>query len=263
MALQLIEPARESGRHECQRHSEAAQRETVLDWQQQRGPHNRFGIIEFCGPYYEFPENIDGGDVHSYLRETLPKLTGITFDPPLEFQRLHRLGPKQRDDANRPRPIIACLLRHVQTRQLLQADRAHSPFRLDDLEVRLMADFSKETSERRRAFLSLRPCLRLHLLDVKYGLFEPARMWITKNGVSRDFCDPDDLQVFQEGLQNQTQSMDTASSIRSQDPPGPLLGAALSIPAPDDMGRTTVGSHPRGRDLEILMKSHDNRGEVL
>ncbi|KAJ1184243.1 hypothetical protein NDU88_001051 [Pleurodeles waltl] len=132
--------------------------------------------------------------------------------------QVHRLGPKQRDDANRPRPIIACLLRHVQTRQLLQAARVHGPFRLDDLEVRLTANFSKETSEPRRAFLTLRP--RLHQLDVKYGLFEPARMLITKNGVSRDFYDPDDLQVFLEGLQNQTQSMDTASSIRSQDLPG-------------------------------------------
>ncbi|KAJ1157115.1 hypothetical protein NDU88_009830 [Pleurodeles waltl] len=43
--------------------------------------------IRFLG----FPENIEGMDIHSYLRETLPKLTGITFDPPLEFQRVHRL----------------------------------------------------------------------------------------------------------------------------------------------------------------------------
>ncbi|KAJ1124291.1 hypothetical protein NDU88_002752 [Pleurodeles waltl] len=88
-------------------------------------------------------------------------------------------------------------------------------------------------------------------------------MWITKNGVSRDFYDPDDLRLFLEGLQNQTQSMDTASSIRSQDPPGPLLSVALSTPAPEDMGRTTAGSHPRGRDLERLTKSHDGRGQVL
>ncbi|KAJ1159997.1 hypothetical protein NDU88_000499 [Pleurodeles waltl] len=85
-------------------------------------------------------------------------------------------------------------------------------------------------------------------------------MWITKNGVSRDFYDHDDLQVFLEGLRSQTQSMDTASSIRSQDPPGPLLSVALPTPAPEDMGRTTAGSHPRGRDLERLTKSHDDMG---
>ncbi|KAJ1090182.1 hypothetical protein NDU88_003317 [Pleurodeles waltl] len=64
-------------------------------------------------------DRIEGADIHSYLRETLPKLTGLTFDPPLEFQRVHRLGPKRRDNANHPLPIIPCLLRHVQTRQLL------------------------------------------------------------------------------------------------------------------------------------------------
>ncbi|KAJ1116966.1 hypothetical protein NDU88_005167 [Pleurodeles waltl] len=158
-------------------------------------------------------------DIHSYLRETLPKLTGITFGPPLEFQRVHRLGHKRWDDTNRPHPIIACLLHHVQTRQLLQVARAHSPFRSDDLEVRLTDDFSKETSERRRAFLSLRP--RLRQLDVKYRLFELARMWITKNGESRDFHDPEDLQVFLEGLQNQNQSMGTETPIHP-DMLGPL-----------------------------------------
>ncbi|KAJ1129185.1 hypothetical protein NDU88_007556 [Pleurodeles waltl] len=78
---------------------------------------SRRNNVRFLG----FPENIEGADIHSNLRETLPKLTGITFDPPLEFQRVHRLVPKWQDGANRPRPIIACLLCHVQTRQLLQA----------------------------------------------------------------------------------------------------------------------------------------------
>ncbi|KAJ1180581.1 hypothetical protein NDU88_005802 [Pleurodeles waltl] len=86
-----------------------------------------------------------------------------------------------------PENIEACLLCHVQTRQLLQAARAHGPFRLDDLEVRLTADFSKETSDRRRAFLAHRS--RLRQSDMKYGLFEPAKMWITKDGESRDFYD--------------------------------------------------------------------------
>ncbi|KAJ1218962.1 hypothetical protein NDU88_006533 [Pleurodeles waltl] len=138
-----------------------------------------------------FPENIDGADIHSYLRETLPKLTGLTFGPPLEFQRVHRLGSKQRDKANRPCPIIACLPQHVQTRQLLQVARAHGPFRMDGQETRLTADFSKETSERWKAFLALG--LRLRQLEVKYGLFELAKMRVTKNGVSKDFYNPEDL----------------------------------------------------------------------
>ncbi|KAJ1151855.1 hypothetical protein NDU88_004634 [Pleurodeles waltl] len=84
--------------------------------------------------------------------------------------RVHRLGPKRQDGKGRPRPIIACLLRHGQARQLLQPARTQGPLRLGTLEIRLSADFSKETADRRRAFLSLRP--RLRHLDVKFGLFD-------------------------------------------------------------------------------------------
>ncbi|KAJ1143905.1 hypothetical protein NDU88_010207 [Pleurodeles waltl] len=70
---------------------------------------------------FGFPENEEGSDVQAFLGSVLPKLTSLTFDPPLEFQRVHRVGPKRPDGAARPRPIIACLLRHAQTRQLLQA----------------------------------------------------------------------------------------------------------------------------------------------
>ncbi|KAJ1214589.1 hypothetical protein NDU88_002207 [Pleurodeles waltl] len=121
-----------------------------------------------------FQEGIEGADILSYLQDTLSKLTDITFDPPLEFERVHRLGPKRQDGKGRPRPIIACLLRQGQARQLLQAARTQGPLQLCTLEIRLSPDFSKETADRSRAFLSLRP--RLHHLDVKFSLFELARM---------------------------------------------------------------------------------------
>ncbi|KAJ1105236.1 hypothetical protein NDU88_002644 [Pleurodeles waltl] len=66
--------------------------------------------------FFGFPENIKGADIHSYLRETPPKLTGITFDPPLEFQRVHRLSPKWQDDTSRPaqsQPIYCVMCRPV------------------------------------------------------------------------------------------------------------------------------------------------------
>ncbi|KAJ1082762.1 hypothetical protein NDU88_002927 [Pleurodeles waltl] len=50
-----------------------------------------------------FPETIEGEDMLSFLRETLPKLTDIAFDPLLEFQRAHRLGPKRPSTTARPR----------------------------------------------------------------------------------------------------------------------------------------------------------------
>ncbi|KAJ1201482.1 hypothetical protein NDU88_005291 [Pleurodeles waltl] len=207
-----------------------------------------------------FPEGIEGTDLTSFLRDTLPKLTDTTFDPPLEFERVHRLGPKRQDGKGLPRSIIACLLRQCQARQLLQTARAQGPLKLCTTEIQLSADFSKETVDRRRAFLSLRP--RLHHLDVKFGLFEPARMWITTNGDSRTFFDPEDLRTFLDKLQEQAQPMET-TTLPLQD----IQGIPSETNHPEAIFNpergTTMDPQPRGRDLERRTKSHDDRGQVL
>ncbi|KAJ1088520.1 hypothetical protein NDU88_001677 [Pleurodeles waltl] len=156
--------------------------------------------------------------------------------------------------------IEVCMLHHMQARQLLQAARMQGPFWSGTLEIRLTADFSKETAERRKAFLSLRT--RLCHLDMKFGIFEPARMWITKNRESRNFYDPEDLRKFLEGLQDQTQSMDMMAQT-PQDIRGLSSGAAHSASTSESGGRLTTDPQARRRDLERLTKSYDNRGQVL
>ncbi|KAJ1198961.1 hypothetical protein NDU88_002799 [Pleurodeles waltl] len=136
------------------------------------------------------PENEEGTD----MQATLPKLTSLDFDPLLEFQRAHRVGPKRSDKSSKPRPIITCLLRHNQTRQILQAARSHGFFQIGQHDIQITADYSKDTNERRKAFLALRP--RLHQLEMKYGLFDPERMWVTKNGVFKDFYNPEELRFL-------------------------------------------------------------------
>ncbi|KAJ1118736.1 hypothetical protein NDU88_006923 [Pleurodeles waltl] len=122
------------------------------------------------------PENEEGTDIQAFLSSTLPKLALLNFDPPLEFQRVHRVGPKRAVTSLRPRPIIACLLRHNQARQILQTACSHGHFRIGQHDIRITADYSKETNKRRKAFLALRP--RLRQLEMKYGLFDPARMFV-------------------------------------------------------------------------------------
>ncbi|KAJ1150434.1 hypothetical protein NDU88_003225 [Pleurodeles waltl] len=204
----------------------------------------------------------DGGRRYPLL-PMLPILTDITFDPSLEFQRAHRLGPKRQDGKGRPRPIIACMLHHGQARQLLQTARTQGPLRLGTLEIRLSANFSRETAEQRSAFLSLRS--RLCHLDVKFGLFEPAWMWITKNGESRTFYNPEDLRMFSEGLQDMSQTMETTpqSSPPPQDVQGQALGAGQPEALLDSDRRTATDSPIRGRDLERQTKNYDDRGQVL
>ncbi|KAJ1097978.1 hypothetical protein NDU88_003094 [Pleurodeles waltl] len=180
-----------------------------------------------------FPENIEGVDIYSYLRETLPKLAGITFDPPLEFQRVHRLGPKRRDGTNRPHPIIACLLRHVQIRQLLQLAQAHGPFRSDALKVRLTDNFSRDPRMQEDILVS--PTSPLNRRTCKY-------FW-------RDFRTRPSPWTWR--LRSIQTCWDRSRS------------AALSTTAPEVVGRTTADSHSRGRDLERLTKSHNDRGQAM
>ncbi|KAJ1203808.1 hypothetical protein NDU88_007589 [Pleurodeles waltl] len=60
------------------------------------------------------PENEEGTDIQAFLSSTLPKLTLLNFDPPLESQRVHRVGPKRADTSLRPvrsSPVYYAIIR--------------------------------------------------------------------------------------------------------------------------------------------------------
>ncbi|KAJ1202850.1 hypothetical protein NDU88_006645 [Pleurodeles waltl] len=46
--------------------------------------------------FFGIPEWAEGTDARIFLKDTLPILTGLTFSPPLELQRAHRMAPLQR-----------------------------------------------------------------------------------------------------------------------------------------------------------------------
>ncbi|KAJ1179448.1 hypothetical protein NDU88_004682 [Pleurodeles waltl] len=118
------------------------------------------------------PEHNESSDVKTFLKNLLPELTGLEYSPPLEFQRAHRIGLLHRATPDKPQPIIACFLRHEQARQTILAAKSQGSYSLEGHEIRVAADFSRPTNEKREAFLALRPQLRN--LEIKYGLFEPA-----------------------------------------------------------------------------------------
>ncbi|KAJ1127730.1 hypothetical protein NDU88_006123 [Pleurodeles waltl] len=43
--------------------------------------------------FFGIPERKEGTDIKAFLQSLLPELTGLTFSPPLEFQRVHMVGP--------------------------------------------------------------------------------------------------------------------------------------------------------------------------
>ncbi|KAJ1100495.1 hypothetical protein NDU88_005580 [Pleurodeles waltl] len=123
---------------------------------------------------FGIPEHKEGSDIKTFLKNLLPELTGLDFSPPLEFQRVYRIGPLHKVTPDKPCPITTCFLRHEQARQTISAAKSQGLFSLEGHEIRVAADFSRLTNEKRKAFLVLHPQLRN--LDVKYGLFEPARI---------------------------------------------------------------------------------------
>ncbi|KAJ1110483.1 hypothetical protein NDU88_007834 [Pleurodeles waltl] len=142
-----------------------------------------------------------------------------------------------------------------------QRERNHGPFRIDQHEIRITANYSKETNERRKAFLALRP--RLRKLEMKYGLFDPARMWVTKNGVSKDFYNPDELRLFLDSFQ--PQPMDSLNTDSEHD----IVGGSDRAETPHsgiEKVKTALhdtGDSHRGRDMERLTRSYDDRGQIL
>ncbi|KAJ1129210.1 hypothetical protein NDU88_007581 [Pleurodeles waltl] len=57
-------------------------------------------------------EHKEGSNVKTFLRNILPKLMGLEYSPPLEFQRAHRIGPLHKATSDKPRPIIIRFLQH-------------------------------------------------------------------------------------------------------------------------------------------------------
>ncbi|KAJ1189512.1 hypothetical protein NDU88_006257 [Pleurodeles waltl] len=89
-----------------------------LDDKSRRDNFRLFGI----------PEHKEGSDIKMFLKNLLPKLTGLGFSPPLEFQRVHRIGPLHKATSDKPRPIIACFLHHEHACQIISAAKSQGPY---------------------------------------------------------------------------------------------------------------------------------------
>ncbi|KAJ1110410.1 hypothetical protein NDU88_007762 [Pleurodeles waltl] len=73
---------------------------------------------------FDIPEHKEGSDVKTFLKNVLPELTGLEYSPPLEFQRVHRIGPLHKATLDKPQAIIVCFLRHEQARQTILAAKS-------------------------------------------------------------------------------------------------------------------------------------------
>ncbi|KAJ1177571.1 hypothetical protein NDU88_002824 [Pleurodeles waltl] len=144
--------------------------------------------------FVDLPEHAEGSDIKGFLKPILPALIGLTFEIPLELQRMHCIGLLRQYGSSHSRPIIACFLLYDQVRQLLTVTSSHGSDHLEGYEICIAAGFSRKTNECHKTFLSLWPDSTK--LEVKYSLFEPVWMSITKDCKSKNVFDPEDLRLF-------------------------------------------------------------------
>ncbi|KAJ1150163.1 hypothetical protein NDU88_002960 [Pleurodeles waltl] len=109
---------------------------------------------------------------------------------------------------------------HINTAQDRDQELLYLRSKLTVLENRSHRDicffgFPEHIKDCQKAFLAFGP--RLRQLEMKYGLFELARMWFTNNGVYKDFYEAEDLHLFLDGLL--LQSVDTDTPAQPQGPP--------------------------------------------
>ncbi|KAJ1164813.1 hypothetical protein NDU88_005247 [Pleurodeles waltl] len=184
--------------------------------------------------------------------------TPASHFPPMELQRTRRLGPMCKCQEDRPCPIITCCLRHDQARKLLTAARTHVSYRYEDRELRMAPDFSRDINEKQRAFLALRP--QLLQLDIKFGLFKPAQMIITKDGKSKDFLDAEALRQSLDNLLPQPMDSSSAAALTK-----PGLQETSSQPQHHIVEQGSAGpqSPRRNRPTNRPLRSHEDRKTAL
>ncbi|KAJ1157909.1 hypothetical protein NDU88_010606 [Pleurodeles waltl] len=103
--------------------------------------------------FFGIPEHKEGTNIKAFLKSLLPELTSLTLSPPLEYQRVHRIGPLHTETSGRPSSIITSFLCHEQAHLVVSMARSQGPFLLEGHEVRVAVDFSRMTNEKRKVMI--------------------------------------------------------------------------------------------------------------
>ncbi|XP_027877053.1 uncharacterized protein LOC114146849 [Xiphophorus couchianus] len=109
---------------------------------------------------------------------------GLEKEPVVD--RGHRSLQAKPKPGERPRPIMARLHYHADCADILRRARAQQRVKVGDSTISIFPDFTVQTAKARAAFNDVRRQLR-EVPDIRFGLLHPARLRITKGGVTREF----------------------------------------------------------------------------
>uniref|UniRef100_A0A3B5PZ48 L1 transposable element RRM domain-containing protein n=1 Tax=Xiphophorus maculatus TaxID=8083 RepID=A0A3B5PZ48_XIPMA len=107
---------------------------------------------------------------------------GLEKEPVVD--RGHRSLQAKPKPGERPRPIMARLHYHADCADILRRARAQQRVKVGDSTISIFPDFTVQTAKARAAFNDVRRQLR-EVPDIRFGLLHPARLRITKGGVTR------------------------------------------------------------------------------
>lgn len=128
----------------------------------------------------EGPDSSTTAAVAAMLKEAFD----LEKEPLLD--RSHRtLQPKPKP-GERPRPIVCRFHYHSDCVDILRRARELRQIKVADLTISIFPDFTAKIARARAEFNEVRRQLR-GIDGARYGLFHPARLRITYNGVEKDF----------------------------------------------------------------------------
>uniref|UniRef100_A0AAV2K3G5 Uncharacterized protein n=1 Tax=Knipowitschia caucasica TaxID=637954 RepID=A0AAV2K3G5_KNICA len=140
------------------------------------------------------PENVESGDVRTYLLTSLKKWLPALSGDNIEVMRAHRIGP-ERVTSGGPRTVICKMLRYTDRDRILKAARA-TRIEVNGREVRFAADYSNYTVKKRRVFAPAMDTAR------KCGftpfLIYPAKLKLTRGAEAYIFNSHVDAEFFLE-----------------------------------------------------------------
>uniref|UniRef100_H3AI23 L1 transposable element RRM domain-containing protein n=1 Tax=Latimeria chalumnae TaxID=7897 RepID=H3AI23_LATCH len=144
-----------------------------------------------------FPEGVKEGNPTAFLTSVLPALLFLPSDISLCIRAHRSLGPHP-VPKQRPRAFIIKVLMYPMRECLLRAAWEQGTLEWKGNKISLFPDLSKELQTQRQRFNPARKILQEK--GVKYGVFYPATMKITINGVTSTFSDSVEAQKFAAGL---------------------------------------------------------------
>lgn len=121
-------------------------------------------------------------------------MLGEEIPNPLVLDSAHRTLAAKAKPGDRPRPMIVRLHYYADKEKILQLFRSKGGLKFKETRIYIFPDMSPELSCRRTAFNPVKA--RLRQAGIKYGMFYPADLRITCDGVSRTFKDLADVENF-------------------------------------------------------------------